>query len=384
VTKTPKPTTIGALAEIVSRNASMQRTAADLARIGERISADQSASMKAISAQFASLELPRLSVPGIVQASEALRAIPMPRVDATAMLGAASPALVRQWRESAFAGLPERAAVADSMARVIGEANLGLLAAEAFVPAGLVGNSLRRAVADAAATYESGFGRLLRDQVYANVLPAAFAATNSLAVNFKAQIEEGRQAHRRLSEMGWWFPPHAPVTWLYRLGRIARAGGRVDLRHAMVAAGRTRWFGAMIDEWMQLDVMRERRRFIEDGIKQHRAGNYRVAIPVLLPHLEGIAVDAFEPRTTKTSPKDAVATAATVATIGGPAIVEAVTILWASRTFSDVPAGSRQLNRHLVLHGRSTGFGTAENSIKLLFAFDVLAAVIREAQQTKS
>jgi hypothetical protein len=68
------------------------------------------------------------------------------------------------------------------------------------------------------------------------------------------------------------------------------------------------------------------------------------------------------------------------ATISGPAIVEAI-ILWAFRTFSDVPAGSRQLNRHLVLHGRSTGFGTAENSVRLFFAFDVLAAVIAEAEE---
>jgi hypothetical protein len=374
-------TSVGSLEAALKNIAGVDAATSAVAKMASRISADQAASFQAAAAQLASIEIPRLTAPGIVGASEALRSIAVPRLDATAMLGAATPHLVDRWRESAVAGLGEQFAAADSMARVIGEANLGYLAAETFAPANLIGEPLRQAISEAAETYSTRFGRVLRDQIHASVLPAALMATNTLRATVEAQIEEGRRAHDDLREMGWWFPPNAPVTLLYRFGRIASTRKRVDLRRAMVSVGQSRWFGRMVNDWMELDVMRDRRRFIEDGLKQHRAGNFRVAIPVLLPHLEGIAVDAFEPRTTKSSPKDAVATAAAVAKISGPAIVEAITILWAFRTFSDVPAGSRQLNRHLVLHGRSTGFGTAENSVKLFFAFDVLAAVIAEAEE---
>lgn len=266
------------------------------------------------------------------------------------------------------------------MSRVISESHLGFFAAETLSPL-IERISAKNAVAEAIAGYNAGIGRLVREDLIRSIQPAALLAANTLKATVEAQIEEGRRAHEALIKMGWWFPPSAPATWLYKVGRVARSGKRIEVRRAMVSAGASRWLRRTVDGWMELDVFRDRRRFILDGLKQHQAGAYRIAIPVLLPHLEGIAMDAFEPGSKATSPKEAVKTAAAVATVTGPSIVEAVTILWAYRTFSDVPAGTRQLNRHLVLHGRSTGFGTAENSVKTLFAFDLLAAVIREAEE---
>ncbi len=63
-------------------------------------------------------------------------------------------------------------------------------------------------------------------------------------------------------------------------------------------------------------------------------------------------------------------------TVVGPAAADVVTMLWSKQDFSAVATGTRQLNRHLIMHGRSTGYGTGENSTKVLFALDLLAWLV--------
>ena len=46
-----------------------------------------------------------------------------------------------------------------------------------------------------------------------------------------------------------------------------------------------------------------------------------------------------------------------------------------------MPPGSRPLNRQLILHGRSTGYDTEENSAKVLFALDLLASLVEDAKR---
>ncbi len=59
-------------------------------------------------------------------------------------------------------------------------------------------------------------------------------------------------------------------------------------------------------------------------------------------------------------------------------MADIVTALYTDHTFSPIASGTRQLNRHLVMHGRSTGYGTEENSVKVLLALDTLAYFIEE------
>lgn len=134
----------------------------------------------------------------------------------------------------------------------------------------------------------------------------------------------------------------------------------------MADYAKSREFGRSVEGWMDLDVFKDRRRFIRDGLKDHRDGRYRVSIPTLLPHIEGIAMAAFGP-TSRGGPRDIITTASnTYDPIMGQAMVEAVGVLWE--------------NRHFILHGRSTGYATEENSVKVLFALDLLASVIEEAR----
>lgn len=278
---------------------------------------------------------------------------------------------ITEWRDRLWTGAQDaELSVARSMSEVISGSNLASLAVESAAwlrPFGEIREPAMRYMV------EFGTGGL------ANLIqPAALAATREFAARARESSALMKQYQESLFALGWWVPPSASMQFFWKVGELAHAGRKTELRRAMVAAGRERAMFRMVDDWMEDEPFRSRRRFLLDGLRDHRRGRFRVSIPTLLPVFEGIAVDAFAPGSSTTNPRPVLAAAAAAMDIAvGDSIVETVTILWASRKFSAVPSSSRQLNRHLVLHGRSTGYGTEENSVKLLFAFDQLAHLIR-------
>jgi hypothetical protein len=208
---------------------------------------------------------------------------------------------------------------------------------------------------------------------------ASLLAVQSFSDEMANTIKRNRAYRHALVELGWWFPPSLPVSWFVQAGKFATAGDRVGLRRYMNQIAASDAFGQVVDdEWMQLPVFERRRRFFRDGLDDHVKRRYRVSIPSLLPHLEGIAIDAFEPGSKATSPAKPTAAAMVNADfVTGDALVEAVTVLWTYQGFDVVRPTDRRLNRHLILHGRSTGWGSEANSTKLLFTFDLLATVVR-------
>ena len=218
----------------------------------------------------------------------------------------------------------------------------------------------------------------LTAELHRFIQPAAFAAARDFAARIEPQATQWRRSQTALLEMGWLLPGSLPVSFFRTVGSSAMRGERVAVRRQLVATGR-QIAPRLLEEWMELDVFRERRRFLRDGVSDLQAGRYRVSIPMLLPQLEGIAIDAFAPGSTLKSPVPAL-TSTGLTVVAGDAMVETVTVLWAYQDFSAIAAGSRRLNRHLVLHGRSTGYGTGENAVKVLFALDQLASMVRRAE----
>jgi len=326
--------------------------------------------------------LPRLTLASedVLAATNAIRASAGMQLDLTRLLGGPTDGVIDTWRSALSVGREAIAQdVATSMAGVIADSNVGFATAETL--AGLIGPDVHRAMAEATESLATGIGRQIRESLARAVQPAALLASNALVGLLRASDEREREALEAVWRLGWWFPPSGPAPALWRVGRLAQQNDRVGVRHAMAELLRSPWMRRAISDWMELDVFRDRRRFILDGLRDHRLGRYRVSIPTLLPHIEGIAMDAFAPGSTATNPKSAVQTATASATVIGPAMAEAVTVLWARRTFSEVPAGTRQLNRHLILHGRSTGYGTCENSVKVVFALDLLASLVEDSER---
>jgi hypothetical protein len=289
-----------------------------------------------------------------------------------------APQIVDGWRAQLLKGHEQALqGVAGSLSRTITDLNLAGLAATAL-PSTLMGEGLQRAIKELAATYTTGIGAQVRDIVISGIRPAALASSAAMMERLKASSEVQRRYDDALRRMGWWLPPSVPMSFFWEVGRFADGGRRLDVRWAMADYAKSREFGRSVERWMDLDVFKDRRRFIRDGLRDHRNGRYRVSIPTLLPHIEGIAMAAFGP-TNRGGPRDIITRASTTYDpIMGHAMVDAVGVLWDSRDFDQY--SPRALNRHFILHGRSTGYATEENGVKVLFALDLLASVIKEAR----
>jgi hypothetical protein len=96
---------------------------------------------------------------------------------------------------------------------------------------------------------------------------------------------------------------------------------------------------------------------------------------MLLPLVEGIAIQAFGDAK---SIKPAVAYAAWSEStregsdIFAEALLETLSAFWVRVEFDAVGPRSHLLNRHVILHGRSVGYGTESNSLRVFLALDNL------------
>ena len=295
--------------------------------------------------------------------------------------GGLSAKLIEQWRDKLALGQrPAQLEVASAMSRIIADTNLGALVGPQLFGS-LTGELLSKRIEERSASLLTGIGRELRGGLIASIKPAALLASSALMERITEYNEKEQEYEAALWRLGWWMPPSASMDFFWEVGALASEGRRHDLRRAMTEAARSREFGRIVDHWLRLDPFGKRRRFLGDALQDHRRGRYRVSIPILLMLLEGIAIDAFMPRSTDTHPRRAIKAAVeNFDTVMGSAIVEAATILWARHDFSVASPTRRTLNRQLILHGRSTGYATEANSAKVLFALDLLASLVEDAQ----
>jgi len=293
-------------------------------------------------------------------------------------------ALVGQWRDQlADATLKIQGSVANQMSQVIAGLRLptvGLAGIDPDLLAKGFGASLGASLGDSFGLLAKNFGAGLA----ASIKPLALLAARDFSELWRINDEREREAEQALYEMGWWLPHSAMMDFVGHVERLALAGDKLAVRHEMNEASHSREFARVVSEdWMRWPVFRERRRFFLDALADHRRGRYRVSIPTLLPHLEGIAMAAFAPGRKDPRMKAVIAEAAAYDALMGDALVEVVTNLWDSEGFLELSPADRRLNRPRILHGRSTGYGTAVNSTKLLFTFDLLASLVEQAERQK-
>jgi hypothetical protein len=329
------------------------------------------------------LELLQTPALGLTQLGQiGIQGLDTPAAFGNQLLGGIDVDVVNRWRDLlTLEGDAARSLVSGSMAGLVADLNIGRIAAQPLL-ADYAGADLRSAVGEAAMEFITGVGSGLRESVIESIQPAAFLATSSMLERLRESTEIQREYDEALTRLGWWMPPSVSMEFFWEVGRLAYEGRRTELRRTMVDASKSRAFARVVTGWMDLPEFAARRRFIRDGIRDHRAGRYRVSIRTLIPDIEGIAIDAFTPRSTATNPKAAINLAVeSYDAVMGPAVAEVVTILWKRQSFDLLRAGSRSLNRQSILHGRSTGYGTAENSAKVLFALDLLASLVEGARR---
>ncbi len=282
-----------------------------------------------------------------------------------------SDAIVGDWRNTLQSASEQaQRAVARSMAETISTVTAGSIIEQAS-------HALSATVRQSLAQQIEAVADQLRATILEAVQPAALIASLDFSERMRNLSDEAEKAHEALWRLGWWMPPSLSTTFFWQVGRLAGSNRRLEVRRAMLEAAQSRDMLDAVHSWLEDEPFRSRRAIILDGVRDHRRRRYRVSIPTLLPTLEGIAVDAFAPGTNLTSPVPAIQTAnAQLATGVGDSVLDTVTVLWTGRRFSATQLSDRALNRHLILHGHSTRYGTAVNSAKVLFALDQLAAMV--------
>ncbi len=237
---------------------------------------------------------------------------------------------------------------------------------------------IQKAIAEVTAPYET-MADSFRAWIAKMVEPIAAASAVEFGVRARSLRETARKHDAALADMGWWFPRAMYHEDFLRIGQLAVERKRLSVRQEMTKLARGPLLRDLGESWMDAESFKNRRRFILDGIKDHRDGRYRVSIPTLLPLIEGIAIEEFKPKSTDANPKDALAIASAIDI--DTVIVDVAIHLYGNIDFSTVQPTSRELNRHFVLHGRSTGYGTEYNSARVLFMLDQIHARVIAKQK---
>jgi hypothetical protein len=241
---------------------------------------------------------------------------------------------------------------------------------------------VQRTIREGVAGYAT-YAEVFQESLEKSVLPLAEFVASAYQRQLELLSARERRMREALVEMGWWFPPSASRAALHRVGELALDGDKRAVRREMLKLARGREMSQMIARWLEVPVFRDRERFIRDGLRDHRDGRYRVSVPTLLPLLEGIAIAEFDPGSRESGPRTAVmgAAASYRQSLEG-AIVDTVSFLWSRMEFAEEKPSSRRLNRHFILHGRSTGYGTEENSARVLFALDQLYSLVAARRES--
>jgi hypothetical protein len=286
--------------------------------------------------------------------------------------------LVAGWRSQLAdaTGLIQRS-VANQITVALADLRLATIELPQTDWSALIKSSLGTGLDSALAGYQDQVAQLLR--------PAALFASQALTAEFAKMAARERQYLEDLRKMGWWLPPSVDFSFYRQVGELAHQGKRQAVRDYMNDLADSPYFRRIVMGWMSLPAFAARKRFFLDGLGDHRRRRYRASIPTLLPHLEGIATATFAPGSGRIDVKGLLAEA-----LGGQEVfmgdylVSTVTLLWEYVPFGSLASGDRRLNRHAVLHGRSTGYGSQVNSTKVLFAFDLLASVVKQAEEAKA
>ncbi|HXM61766.1 MAG TPA: hypothetical protein VN950_12995 [Terriglobales bacterium] len=137
----------------------------------------------------------------------------------------------------------------------------------------------------------------------------------------------------------------------------------------------------MVRNWNQIPYLMSRKNICSEAVKAYQIGLYNLVIPALLPLAEGLAseIGLCDPRRTdavKLVSKAQMTHPSTDIDFGAATMEVLERSYYGAQDFSK-PAAPEQFNRHRILHGRVTDYGTAANSIRAFLLVDTVADIWR-------
>jgi hypothetical protein len=137
----------------------------------------------------------------------------------------------------------------------------------------------------------------------------------------------------------------------------------------------------MVDEWVRVPYLKERETIVRDAFSAHKAGQFTLSIPTLLPLAEGLAADSFGLTSTKAVQIAAKNWKDTEAEAWAAEFFNVVDqVIYKSYTFGRDAATF--LNRHGILHGRVLDYASALNSTRVFLLIDAIVSIREPKQQS--
>jgi hypothetical protein len=140
-----------------------------------------------------------------------------------------------------------------------------------------------------------------------------------------------------------------------------------------------RFLNQMVRVWWNVPDMRKRKKTIRAAIAAHRAGKYDLAIPTLLPLIDGLAAQIM-PNSSTHNPIVAKKVATQFKLDEGEEYSECVervvhALIYKKFDFNTAKRPPSSVNRHAILHGRVVGYGSELNSYRVILLLDVMVDI---------
>lgn len=219
--------------------------------------------------------------------------------------------------------------------------------------------------------------------IYDALRPAAQAASYQWGLQARLRDELQRGYAEELQDSGWMLAPSWPMHLGYELVQIRWTKGKRALDRAvcsMYSENGHKLLRGTVESWMDVPAFRARRALLREGVKLHREGRWRPSIALVLPHVEGIAVEVFHPGAERVKHLELYRTGVDPDRLDGliaEGLLAILDVLYGWVSFRSVKLRSRELRRHPILHGRTIAFGSEPNSLRVFLALDLLAAEAR-------
>jgi len=217
-----------------------------------------------------------------------------------------------------------------------------------------------------------GAGRRVGDWLGGDTGQAILATADYFAL--------GSEAGRFFRRTGWYLPLQADLrgyaieSQRYHVPFDARKAAR------LVGPASAHW-ELVTDGLRASDALATRLPVVEDGLCCIEGRQWHAAVCTLMPVIEGVISDEaaifsdvrvgrrFEELLDKTTgPLDAICAVDALAALDGE--------FFSRRDFSAQVVQAPDLNRHLILHGRSAGYGTEINAIRTLMQLVALSELV--------
>jgi hypothetical protein len=203
----------------------------------------------------------------------------------------------------------------------------------------------------------------------------------SVLEGMRRWAQVAKELHQILVPRGWLIPPQFTMDTWPRLHRVLTEKG-VEAAEAAIIEMVDEMASEPFEDLYASPAFEARRRLLEMAREAHLRKEYALAIPIFLAQADGIAIDVFGRELYETRRRRVGK--------GLPPEFDFSLTFWTvvadvlSRSVGlkgTVPPGT--FTRHVVLHGRSVDYDTAENSAKAILLLHYLQFMVEEEEKAQ-